>query len=541
MKPEMTRTVMRMSTIGLLFALSCSLQKAPYEVTYEDPASIDQPFARVGEKVISVADFECVRNMQNNYPQDMNYYFPSGLKTATMFAADLEALYQHINPDVKTRRVIENRADWQLKKTYFAYDVFKTQLAKTFGFTEKEIEDYYEVHRGLFTEPLSASAPASSGGQLGGDSYLFLGKTKRQVIDCLLSAKYPLSADFADTLTAHYPQIRDSLTHNVDTVKLHELWLEDIKKNGILHFTNFFYQEKFGKPLVDVMIQAFGKGKYVTEEDFEAALQWVIEDNREQTRTRPEMKTSLVRWILTWKLFSEKAFASEDPQMKTALRRALDWAWRYQCAEEYVSSTIIPAIHADTFRVDTQLIQLEAWDAEGSTEKSMGPAMTSDFVTRNKQHRVTAQVFKAIYDIRQMVGVTYLDKEKEDFFAKGFDKLLTLADSLTSEMSTINDAGRAYYTLTLLFPFEPRIPEVYLKEANASLAIGNPGQAVEGLRKLLSYELSPDVTCKTLYTMSLIQYQRMGQTELPRLQYEWIKTHVPASPYADSLRTYLGL
>lgn len=487
----------------------------------------EQRFARVGGKVLSRDDFEAFQKMRRMYPTKMSDVFP-GSRPVHTFMVETEALYRKARWGSKAT----STADWAWKERFFPAQMYLTDvLDKNLGSTDKEIEQYYEANRQAYADTIkvpvetdTTDTASAAGGTLK-DTLVYkpIIEVRSTIAETLFLRQYPPDSAF---WASHV----DSGDTAVDTSRIMREWLFSVRRSLDDFFMRRLYEERYGHPLPDSLDEWVGEGKVVTPADLDVILGWLPENSRDRY-DNPGGKLFLAGWLLKWTLFSEEAeesgFAKRDE-----VRAVVAWAKKYQVVSDYVANKLAPSTDSD-IAIDTAMAVFACWD-NGAT-----PGVEPDTGTLRRTIRQYVEdeeryaVEKRIYEIREDVGVEFLQSDWKDSKGEDPERMAAEADSLL-ETGESDKALSLYRQLTEFFPFTEEGRAALADMAKVQTEKGNYRQAIRNYRRYLvtTAEAAED-RCNTLFMIGFIYDEYLNKAPLAEVQYKWILENTPECELVD--------
>jgi len=335
--------IVRFGILVFMLCLYCFCQKSGKNDT----------LLKIKGKTITRNEFNAFINARNLYPEPRGDFFSRPLADMTFFIAT-EAFYDKAKSTPFAAKA-KSRDDWKWKEMYFPASIYiRNVLQGNMGFSDKEIEAYYKAHRESYTRkvPKDTTTPdtlhkkpdtlnkkqvknAKIDSVKKIDSikvYIPLDEVRIRIIDTMFVMKYPPP----DSLFRKKPKD----TAKVDSEGTRNQWLFNTKRIAQEFFLKKFYEEKFKTKLPDSLNQFYGEKKVLTPADMKVITRSIPEDQRGYYSS-PSGTMELAKWLLRWKLFSEKAEKTwDDPQGE--IKAELAWAWKMDVVFNYVNTQVLP-------------------------------------------------------------------------------------------------------------------------------------------------------------------------------------------------------
>lgn len=507
-----------MSAAVLCIAVSC--QKGQ---------DVEGAFARVGRQVISQEQFEAFGEMRRMYPEQMHELFP-GDRGMPTFVVETEALFQKSPSSIK--RSIRQSADWEWKQRYFPAQIYMREvIERNLGFSESELEAYYEAHLDEFRDTVKVAAESAdtSDTAMAADTMkdsVFvrpLDQVKPQIATNLFKETYPPDSAF-------YAGMQDSAGGlKTDSSVVEERWLMERRKDLPGFFVARLYEEKYGQQFPDSLDEWYGEGKPVTPQDMEIILSWLPEGRRESYRNESGYKY-LADWLLKWKLFSEEAretgFSKSD-----MVQRIMDWAWKYESATAFLTESIADRVQAES-TLDTAMIIYAYWDRRGKAGVQPDSSALASIFASYRQEAFEQRINNEILNMRRDLGVEFLQSDWRDRKGENPEELMAQADSLVNAEKA-NEAARVYETIVRNFGLTETGQQAMTELAKVNTELGKYREAIELYRQQLVLDPDLDNRCNTFFMIGFIYDEHLNQEQRAEVNYKWILEHTPTCELAD--------
>ena len=468
---------------------------------------------QIGSSTINRDQFESYRKILRMYPSPLNPYFP-GQRPIVSSMVETEAIYSKAKWDF-SKGGIRSSADWKWKKMYYPAQVFVMEpVYKNLGFIDKEIEQYYKTHLDSFKTVVKADSTKKDT-----TVYRPLSEVSSGISELLFLKKYQPDSAF---LARYGDSIPDSKIVNGD-------WLQAVKGNLPDFLMRKYYEAKYNKAYPDSISEIFGKGKAITQEDMDVILTWVPQD-RKAFYENPQGKKELVEWLLKWKLFSEKAKEvglTSDPAVKSLM----DWAWKIEVANEYVKNRLVP-IATTSATIDSDMVLYSIYDANGIKETEPDSLAVKNKIEELINGETGSKIDSIIYNIREKVGVKFLQNDIKDEKDVSPLTLMSNADSLR-DTGKVDEAERIYSTLSREFAFSPEGKNALVELAKIQTEHQLYNQAVTNYRKYLLSGVDQTRKCNTFFMIGFIYDEYLDKPELAEVNYKWVLKNAPDCELAD--------
>ena len=468
--------------------------------------------ARIGNSVINKSQFESFNKAIRIYPSKQSDVFPAN-RTPVTFMVESEILSSKASSELKNS--LSATADWQWKKRYYPAQLYLIEnLAVNLGATDEQLKAYYKTHKDSFKVTLKA--PDS----LKKDSVYIkdFADVKEDVANKLFLQNNKPDSAFLKTLGDTLPA--------ADLIN--QYWISFVRKNPPQFFMKKFYKEDFKKPFPDSLSEILGKGKPITQEDLNVILSWIPVERRD-FYSSTEAKKELVEWLLKWKLFSaqaEKSGFTKQPDIKNTL----EWAWKIEVATDYVNKVLLPK--AQSKSVDTLMVKYALSDDAGSANLNTDSARLHNKIEAIKTLKSTLIVDSLIYDIRNKVGVTFLQNDWRDDKSQDPVKLIAKADSLR-DSAKAEEAEQAYNTLSYEFAFTPEGKRATIELAKILTERQSYSQAIANYRKYLLVGDDKSKFCNVSFMIGFIYDEYLDKPELAEINYKYVLKYLPGCELTD--------
>jgi tetratricopeptide (TPR) repeat protein len=523
----------------LCIGLACILGGCQKKIDKKDM------FASIGGKVFSQKDYSNFQSMQQEYPTQMGRLFPGPNRPAATAFVEIEAIAQKAGGSVE--RAVVSAPDWKWKKLFYEGQTFlRKNLNVSLGFTDQELQAYYDGHRDDFKVVIKIPvAVDSSKIKTTADSthvtdstataqpqmrdsveYPTLDAVRSQIAQTLFFQKYPIPTEYFKTegdTTSATAQIK------LDTAMIKQRYFSAVRADLPQFFMKKFYQEKFGKPFPDSLNEWYGEGKIITPADYNVILHWLPEDRRDDY-SNPQGTGFLAGWLLKWLIFSEK-LAANGGASSPDLTQSIYWAKRFEIANHYIEKTLVPTIEKQ-ITLDTMMCIYAYWD--GESEPGVMP--DSSQLTRALRERANAKTVNAldsiIFTIRQEKGVAFLQNDWKDGKDKDPKALMASADSLLNAGES-SKAEDIYRTIIQEKAFTPEGKQALLEMAKLNTESEKYRQAINYYRDYLILGDSISKRCNTFFMIGFIFDEYLDDAKHAAVNYRWILKNEPRCELSD--------
>ncbi|MDD5674289.1 MAG: hypothetical protein PHC61_09005 [Chitinivibrionales bacterium] len=488
---------------------------------------------RIGPSAINQKSYDAYGQMRNLYPTEPGKYFAAGRPQVAALTVT-ELLYDHADGALKTS--IKESDDWRWKRLYFPAQLYVSSfLERNLCFSESEINRYYKAHLDSFKAP-AAPAPvkndslkkAESGAKKSFWARIFpqkkkspyrpLDEVRSQIVRELFMQKYPPDSAFLASMARADSGKKVNLDSLKNTRDVKQRWLYSVSNDLPYFFIKIAYQELYGKPYRDTLSEIVGDGKALTDKDFETVLQWIPPMRRGIYNT-PAAKLKLARYLLGWKLFTDQA-QRRNLLGKDEYRLMLDWAWKFQVANQYLERSLMPEALKKTV-VDTALCKYACWDQQNAVTLSPDTAALRRTVEQYRDRKVTIAIDSVLYEMRKKAGVIIVSKDIKDAGNEPPAVQLARADSLR-DAGNADQAQGIYSALTTSFPFAIEGRKAFSELAKIQTEKGEYLPAIENYRFYSLLTTDAAELCKTMFMIGFIYDEYLDKPQLAEANYKWI-------------------
>ncbi len=511
--------VVRFGISVLALCLCCFCQK--------ENGSKDS-LVRIGGTTVTRQTYNTFQDARGMFPSGRPDYFSRSLSDMTYFIS-MNVLFEKANASPLAGR-IKASDDWKWKRMFFPAQAYlKDVVHANFGFTDKELEAYYTTHRDKYKRIIprdttvkdtlnKTKAPAVKKDSV---EYLPLQEVKEKIIETLFLAKYPVP----DSVYRKDP--KDTL--RIDSAAVQSQWVSSIRRFSTDFFMKELFQEKYKKAYSDSVNEWYGDGKIVTPKDMKVILNWLPEDQRGYYGT-PNGTRDLAKWLLRWKLYSEKA-AKTGFDSQESVKSLIDWAWKINIAYAYFDSVIIPSAKKSV-DVDTAMCDYAYWDDHPNPLVKPDSFGLSGIIEHYRLQQAYINADRQIYDLRNKKTITVLQNDFKDDMAGDPAKLIMHADSIRDTGNT-NEAESIYETLSKGFLFTPEGLRSLVELAKILTEKQQYSQAIKKYREYLVFSKDKSKRCNTFFMIGFIYDEYLNRPEDARINYRWVLKNTPECELTD--------
>jgi len=487
---------------------------------------------------LTKAEYNSFWEMRRLYPSYTGEFFP-GERSIMTYLIATEIIYREGAARSNSTK-IEQDLSWKWKKKYFPAQMYMQKvLDANFGFTDQEIEAYYKAHMNLYKDTIKVDVPvsgkkdslSSDSSKAKKDSVIQtvkrdsiyqkqLYEVRDQIIKTMFLAKYPPPESL------YVKPAGD--TSKVDSVEVENIWIYRVRTRLVNFFMEKLYEEKFKQKFPDSLKEWYGKGKIINEDDMNVIMSWLSESQRAIYNTDAG-RADLAKWLLKWKLFSEKAkecgFADRED-----VKNVLNWAWKVEIATYYVNNELVPKAKKG-IQIDTQMCVYAMWDERGSVTAKDSAGVNRE-VTRYLNKAIYNKIDSMIYAKRQNHKIKILLSEYKDEQSGEPKAIIAKADSLRDTGNTA-EAASYYRTLVSSFPFTKEGKRAYSELAKVQTDRGEYSDAIKNYRDFLILGNDPSKYCNTFFMIGFIYDEYQNKHDLAEVNYKWVLKNDPECDLAD--------
>jgi len=507
-----------------------------------------QALVRVGGHTYTRGEFGDYSSMAAYFPLRNPQVFPAFRKGVTaMFETDL--LYAKA-PGAVRRRAGRQSADWKWLVRYYQGQLYMSNiLRRNLGFSDKEIEAYYQAHKedsfktvvkvpvappkadsaaasADSTAPAIAKADTAKAAPAMRDSvaYRSLAEVRERIIKQLFLAAYP-----PDTSYTHQ-FFGDSIP---DSSIVREQWYKRmsnyIRQRDQDFFLNRYYRQYYGADLPDSAHLWLGDGKVVTPADVALVTGWLPESERPRFESE-RGQNELGRWVPRWKIYARKA--QETGYARTReVRKSIVWAWKYHVMNRYLDGVLLPKLRAGV-TIDTALCTFSCWDDRNAVTIPPDSAALAQEIQAKLNRAVGIRLDSVICAIRTRKGVTFLQSDFRDDKDQPPNVILARADSLRDTGNT-SQAEQEYRKLTTDYPFTTEGAASFSEIAKLLTERQSYRDAIRNYRLQLFHTTDSSRMCNTYFMIGFIYDEYLNMPELAEVNYKWVLKNMPGCELAD--------
>jgi tetratricopeptide (TPR) repeat protein len=516
--------IIRFGVLVLSICLYCFCQKADEK---------NKPLIKIGGTTVTHKEFNAFVDAKSLFPSARGDFFTRPISDMTFFVS-MEMLY---NNACKTSFAAHAKSseDWKWKQMYFPATLFvRNVLQGNMGFFDKEIESYYKAHKESYKRmvPRDTTPPDTSKKDKAKiakpakvDSikvYTPLDEVRTPIIEAMFSAKYPAP----DSL---FRKKDPKDTVKVDSAGIKSQWIYTCKRGAADFFLKKFYQEKYKAQLPDSLNQIYGEGKAVTPADMKVILNWIPEEQRSYY-SNPAGSLELAKWLLRWKLFSEKAQKTWS-EGQDDIKAELDWAWKLNVVFNYVNTELSPKAKKSA-SVDTAMCMYAYWDDKGHPATKPDSAGFKAVLDQYAQRVVNMDLDRQIFELRKKQSITFLSNDYMDEMKSSPVAVIAHADSLRDTGKT-DEAETSYQTLVSWFPFTPEGMRSFVELAKIQTEKQQYTQAIKNYRDYLVLSNDKGKRCNTFFMIGFIYDEYLNKPEDASANYRWVLKNTPGCELSD--------
>jgi len=487
-------------------------------------SKVKDPVVKVGKTTIGKEGLEAFKKVAGVYPAPLPHFFPNQRQPIT-FMAECEAIYQ--NAKSKTAAInekITSSRDWEWKQRYYAATLFFDILGDNLGFTDAELEEYYQKNKESFRV---------TGQTESGEDSSFVPEfdaARRQAADILFYEKYKPDSAFIASIGGS----------DNDSAALRGRWLYHVRSNSADFFMRRFFFENTGEVYADSVEQMYGEGKYINSEDIDVIRTWLPE-NRKNMREK-----ELVEWLCKWKSFSEHVTKKGMTANNANFKDMLHWTMRVEFARTYLQEEVLPKLPAQNYESDTVLAQLAIYDQTWQVEELSETRVQAELENMAKI-RLGIAIDSVIYGIRKNVKVAFLQSDWRDDRSENPAALSAKADSLrdaaaaddldVEALTAISEeAENLYRILTNDFAFTPEgrkafneLAKIQIDKYNTSLRPEKYllNQAIFFYRRGQVLDSGAENLCNSSFMTGFTYDEYLKSYSLAEANYKWILRNAP--------------
>jgi hypothetical protein len=511
--------VVRFGISVLALCLCCFCQKS---------SGSKDSLVRVGGATITKQILNTYEEARGMYPSGRPDYFSRSLSDMTYFIS-LVALYEK-SKSSPLAAAAKSSDDWKWKKMFFpAQTYLKEVIHSNLGFTDKELEGYYNAHRESYKKiihpdtTVKDSANKAKAAIAKKDSVFYqpFSEVKDKIIEKMFLTKYPVP----DSVYRKNPKD----TSRIDSASVQSSWIMSIRRFSTDFFMKELFLEKFKKPYSDSIKEWYGDGKFITPKDMKVILNWLPEDQRGYYST-PNGTRDLAKWLLRWRLYSEKT-AKTGFDSQEGVKALLDWAWKLNVVYAYFDSVMMPAA-LKSAGADTAMCAYAYWDDHLNPLVKPDSFGLSSLIQHYRREQAYITVDSQIYEMRKKLGITLVQNDYKDDMAGDPAKLIMHADSIRDTGNT-NEAESIYETLSKGFLFTPEGMRSLIELSKILTEKQQYSQAIKKYRDYLIFSKDKSKRCNTFFMIGFIYDEYLNRPEDARVNYRWVLKNTPECELTD--------
>lgn len=520
-------------SFAIIFFLFCFCQKDT------EPS---KEFAQIGGKAISQESYNAFEKMRRQYPTNTGEGFFPGSRSLPTVCIETEIIYRKAKA---ARKVVENRNDWKWKKSFFPAQLYLIEvLDMNWGFSEKQIEEYYQKNKDEFKKTIKvkvtkdSSVTTEDNTKSDSSKAIASDSTKIEYRDSTtIRSLEEVRGKIARNLfltenppdSAFFVSVVDSADTAIDTSLIENQWLSKIRRNLPNFFMKKFYKKYYNSEYPDSLDDIYGEGKVITPADMDVILLWLPEGRRESYKAKDKQRY-LAEWLLKWKLFAQEAEKNGFSKSKE-ISQLLEWAWKYEVTLEHINNTLVKQLE-NSVTVDTAMCIYERWDQTSKPGIYPDTADLRDIVESNLKTKKQIKLDSLIYSMRIEAKVQFMQSDYIDDKVLNPDSLATEADSLYGAGNS-DDAKNAYKKLVDNFPFTTKGQNALIELAKIYTEKERYRDAVKNYRKFLLSSLEIERRCNIFFMIGFVYGEYLNKPELAEASYKWILKNTPECELTD--------
>ncbi|HEX7511078.1 MAG TPA: tetratricopeptide repeat protein [Chitinivibrionales bacterium] len=516
--------IVRFGVIILTLSLYCFCQKADLK---------NGPVVKIGSTTINQKEYNTFLDARGIFPSPRGDYFSRPLSDMT-FLITTELLYDKA-ASTSFAAQAKNSDDWKWKQMYYPATLFlRAVIQGNLGSFDKEIEAYYKAHRESYShlvprdtaskvkDTLHKKEAAKTAKVDSIKAYRPLEEVRQQVIEALFLEKNPAP----DSL---FRKKDPKDTTKIDSLGIRTQWLYSTKRT----FQDFYlakcYQEKYKSKLPDSLNQWYGNGKIITPADMKVIMTWIPEEQRGYY-SNPNGALELAKWLLRWKLFSEKAKKSWA-EGQNDIKAELDCAWKLNVVFNYVNSDLTPKAKKAAV-VDTAMCVYACWDEHGNPTVKPDSASIAAMTAQYAQRMANMDLDNQIYQLRKKREITILQNDFKDDMSGNPATMSAHADSLRDTGKT-DEAEGIYRTPSSSFAFTPEGMRAFVELAKIQTEKQQYTEAIKNYREYLVLSNDKSKRCNTFFMIGFIYDEYLNRPDDASANYRWVLKNTPNCELSD--------
>lgn len=513
---------MRASRLTLFAAISLALALV---TTCQKGGDAGKGLAKVGSRVISRDDFAAFSVVLRTYPHALPTVYPAGRKNIT-FMVETVLMFPKIPSSFVNG--IKQTDDWTWKMRYFPGQAYALDILRdNMGAMESDIETYYKEHKLSFVDTIKINDTARTADSTAGPAQVTtrdsirvkeLAEVRAKIIKSLFLKNFPPESIFVAQAFG------DSLP---DSSVIRNRWFYFMQRKLRTRSQDFFLtkiiKELYGETPPDSIEQWARDKGLITDADIAVITSWLPQERRAMYAT-PERQNELVRWLLRWKVYSEKSMKVGYTTLPKS-KAILDWALKVEAVTKYIATKIEPQIRTRT-TIDTSLCTYSYWDNRSAVQippDSTGRAKTvNDALTVE----VIAKIDSMMHRIRAAKKVKFLQADYRDDRDLDPQVLAFQADSCRDSGSA-DDAEKKYRILTKDFAYTPQGHRAFAELAKLQTEKQRYSDAIKNYRRYLICAGDSANRCNTFFMIGFIYDEYLSKPELAEVNYKWVLKNAP--------------
>jgi len=470
--------------------------------------------------------------LKRSFPHPFPPEFP-GKRSDMTFMLETDMIYETIPEKFVELVGKSDKMKWLLY--YYPGQMYTMDvLINGMGSTMEEIENYYKKNPSRFLDTIQVNDSTTK--TIDGkdtvivtrrDSVttLALGTVRDKIIKTLFLNKFPPEKEWLEE------RYGDSIPENQE--EINNAWYYDrqneINRQHQDFFLFKFYKELYGKELPEEVEDYALETGFITENDRDVILSWLPE-RRKQLHKTAETQKVLLRWLVRWKVYTEKA--KKSGYMKREETRIIrEWARKVETVVRYIDE-VLAVNPREIITIDTTFTKFAHWDGNRKVDIPVDTAKYNANTELLEARLVGFAIDSIIHDIRKQHTVTFLQSDYTDQKDKDPTKLKEQAD-LARDSGNTAEAEKLYTTLITDFGYTPE-GKVSLTEL-AKIQTENK-QYQEAIRNYRFHTITGDTACNlcnTFFMIGFIYSEHIGLPELAEINYKWILKNEPDCELVD--------
>ncbi|KMQ50982.1 hypothetical protein CHISP_2124 [Chitinispirillum alkaliphilum] len=413
---------------------------------------------------------------------------------------ETEAIYRSLPKAFKDE--VRNSLEWKWRERfYLGHNYLDEIINSNLGATDEEVRNYYDENLEKFQRVLKNNDGSESVVQEP------FHEVRRNVVSSLFLQNFPPDSAFLAQISA------DSA---LDSSVIKSRWLYSVRTDIRGFFLDRVYYEKYGEKLSDSLDNLIGPDKIITPEDMAIIRHWW-----ERRAQREAQDKELAEWLLTWKLFSERA-RREGYDRRDDIQQTLEWAWKVECSRAFVSNHLVPDFKSN-LEIDTTLALYSFYDRSGNTTAPDSAQLARE-ITQMINTKISVKVDSAVHEIRNQYRIEFLQADWKDNLDENPQQILARADSL-SQTGNMDKAARVYQELISNFLFTEEGKRALVERAKINIENRKFLDAVRNYRKYQIINSAGD--CNSFFMIGFIYDENLRNPALAEVNYQWVLKNTP--------------